>query len=284
MDSSERYLHAAVAASAVVIREYSTSFSLATRMMPRRVRDHIMSIYGLVRVADEIVDGACPTDPRAHLDALEASVEAAISDGFSANLVVHAFAATARATGFGTELTRPFFASMRADLTPAPHTPESLAAYIHGSAEVVGLMCLRAYLYGVPASSRPARSAPGAGSDYERLAPDAARLGAAFQKVNFLRDLTDDELRLGRAYLPELTQQAFDDALDDAAADLAAGRAGIARLPRDVQRGVRAAADLYGELVRRLRSAGLDGARSGRVRVPTTAKATVLARSVVAPQ
>ncbi|MET9329018.1 squalene/phytoene synthase family protein [Tsukamurella sp. NPDC003166] len=270
MDSSERYLHAAVAASAVVIREYSTSFSLAARMMPRRVRDHITSIYALVRVADEIVDGACPTDPRAHLDALEVSVEAAISEGFSANLVVHAFAATARATGFGAELTRPFFASMRADLTPVPHTPESLAAYIHGSAEVVGLMCLRAYLVGV------------APSDYDRLAPDALRLGAAFQKVNFLRDLTDDELRLGRAYLPELTQHAFDGALDDAAADLAAGRAGIAELPRDVQRGVRVAADLYGELVRRLRSAGLDGARSGRVRVPGPRKAAVLARSVVA--
>ena len=268
MDSSERYLHAAVAASAVVIREYSTSFSLAARLMPRRVRDHITSIYGLVRVADEVVDGACPTDPRAHLDELERTVERAMADGFSANLVVHAFAATARTTGFGTELTRPFFASMRADLTPAPHTAYSLAAYIHGSAEVVGLMCLRAYLVGV------------AEADYDRLAPDALRLGSAFQKANFLRDLTDDELRLGRAYLPELTQRAFDDALDDAAADLAAGRAGIARLPQDVQRGVRVAADLYAELLRRLRAAGLDGARSGRVRVPTPAKIRVVARSV----
>ena len=268
MDPSERYGRAAVSASAVVIREYSTSFSLAARLMPRRVRDHITSIYGLVRVADEVVDGACPTDPRAHLDALEAAVERAMEEGFSANLVVHAFACTARATGFGTELTGPFFASMRADLTPAPHTPESLEAYIHGSAEVVGLMCLRAYLVGV------------APSDYERLAPDALRLGAAFQKVNFLRDLTDDELRLGRAYLPALTQQAYDEALDDATADLAAGRAGIARLPGDVQRGVRVAADLYAELLRRLRAAGLDGARSGRIRVPTAAKAAVIARSL----
>lgn len=268
MDSSERYSRAAAAASAVVIREYSTSFSLAARMMPQRVREHITSIYGLVRVADEIVDGACPSDPRVHLDALEAAVERALAEGFSVDLVVHAFAATARATGFGAELTGPFFASMRADLTPAPHTPESLAEYIHGSAEVVGLMCLRAFLAGV------------APSDYERLAPDAARLGAAFQKINFLRDLTDDELRLGRAYLPELTEHAFDEALDDAAADLAAGRAGIERLPRDVQRGVRAAADLYGELLRRLRAVGLDGARSGRVRVPAVRKATVLACSL----
>ncbi|WP_019201143.1 squalene/phytoene synthase family protein [Tsukamurella sp. 1534] len=266
MDSRERYLRAAVAASAVVIREYSTSFSLAARLMPRRVRPHITSVYGLVRVADEIVDGACPTDPRAHLDALEASVERAMEEGFSADLVVHAFANTARVTGFGTELTRPFFASMRADLAPSPHTPESLAEYIHGSAEVVGLMCLRAYLLDV------------AEHDYERLAPSARRLGAAFQKVNFLRDLTDDELRLGRSYLPELTQAAFDGALDDTAADLAAGRAGIAELPRDVRRGVRAAADLYEELLRRLRSAGLDGARSGRVRVPAAAKLAAVAR------
>lgn len=266
MDSSERYLHAAVAASAVVIREYSTSFSLAARLMPRRVRGHITSIYGLVRVADEIVDGACRSDPATHLDALEATVERAIEEGFSANLVVHAFAHTARTTGFGTELTRPFFASMRADLTPAPHTEESLAQYIHGSAEVVGLMCLRAYLVDV------------APSDYERLAPGARRLGAAFQKVNFLRDLTDDEIRLGRAYLPELTQRAFDDALDDAAADLAAGRAGIPELPGDVRRGVRVAADLYAELIGRLRAAGLDGARSGRIRVPAAAKVLAVAR------
>ncbi|BDH55422.1 squalene/phytoene synthase family protein [Tsukamurella sp. PLM1] len=271
MDSSERYLHAAVAASAVVIREYSTSFSLAARLMPPRVRGHITSIYGLVRVADEVVDGACPSDPRAHLDALEQAVERAIVEGFSTDLVVHSFAHAARVTGFGTELTRPFFSSMRSDVTPAPHTEASLAQYIHGSAEVVGLMCLRAYLVG---------EAP---SDYERLAPGAARLGAAFQKVNFLRDLTDDEIRLGRAYLPELTQRAFDAALDDASADLAAGRAAIASLPRDVRRGVFVAADLYAELISRLRAAGLDGARSGRVRVPATRKATVLARSLARP-
>ncbi len=270
MDSTQRYGRAAVAASAVVIGEYSTSFSLAARLMPRRVRGHITSIYGLVRVADEIVDGACPSDPRAHLDALEEEVERAMGEGFSANLVVHAFASTARAIGFGAELTGPFFASMRADLTPAPHTEASLAQYIHGSAEVVGLMCLRAYLAGV------------APSDYERLAPDALLLGAAFQKVNFLRDLTDDELRLGRAYLPELTLDQFDAALDDAAADLAAGRAGIARLPRDVRRGVRVAADLYAELLGRLRTAGLDGARSGRVRVPAPRKAAVIGRSLAA--
>ncbi|WP_343930989.1 phytoene/squalene synthase family protein [Tsukamurella strandjordii] len=266
MDPTERYTAAAVAASAVVIRQYSTSFSMASRMMPRRVRPHITSIYGLVRVADEVVDGACAVDPRAHLDGLESATERAMQTGFSTDLVVHAFANTARTTGFGTELTRPFFASMRADLTPAPHTAESLAEYIHGSAEVVGLMCLRAYLHGV------------APSDYEALAPDARRLGAGFQKVNFLRDLTDDELRLGRAYLPELTAQAYAEALADARSDLEQARRGIDRLPRDVQRGVRAAADLYVALLHRLEAAGLDGARAGRIRVPATAKLLAVAR------
>ncbi|ADG77113.1 Squalene/phytoene synthase OS=Tsukamurella paurometabola (strain ATCC 8368 / DSM / CCUG 35730/ CIP 100753 / JCM 10117 / KCTC 9821 / NBRC 16120 / NCIMB 702349 / NCTC 13040) OX=521096 GN=Tpau_0472 PE=4 SV=1 [Tsukamurella paurometabola] len=268
MDSTERYTAAAVAASAVVIRQYSTSFSLASRMMPRRVRSHITSIYGLVRVADEVVDGACPVDPRAHLDALEVATERAIETGFSTDLVVHAFANTARATGFGTELTRPFFASMRADLTPAPHTAESLAQYIYGSAEVVGLMCLRAYLHG---------AAP---SDYEALASDAKRLGAAFQKINFLRDLTDDELRLGRAYLPELTPDAYAAALADAREDLEQARRGIARLPGDVRRGVRAAADLYSALLHRLEAAGLDGARAGRVRVPAASKLLAVVRGV----
>ncbi|GAA4398379.1 squalene/phytoene synthase family protein [Tsukamurella soli] len=268
----DRYTAAAHASSAVVIGRYSSSFSLAARLLPRRVRRDVTSIYGLVRVADEVVDGA-GSSPRAQLDALEREVEAALASGFSTNLVVHAFVDTARRTGFGAELTRPFFAAMRSDLLPAQHTVETLARYIHGSAEVVGLMCLRVYLHGV---------APG---DYAALEPGARALGSAFQKINFLRDLADDGHRLGRSYLPgagtrSLTPLEFAGYVDDAASDLAMGTASILGLPRDVRRGVYAAADVYAELLGRIAAGGLDAVRSARIRVPAARKLAVIARRV----
>ncbi len=271
-EAADRYTAVAVASAAVVIGRYSSSFSLATRLTPRRVRPDITSIYALVRVADEVVDGACP-EPAAQLDALECETETALGCGFSTNLVVHAFANTARRTGFGTELTRPFFASMRTDLTVAAHTEASLSDYIHGSAEAVGLMCLRSYLYGV------------APQDYAGLAPGACALGSAFQKINFLRDLADDEHRLGRSYLPgadpsSLTSERFAALITDAEADLRIGIANIAGLPADVRPGVYAASDVYAELLRRLAVAGVDGVRAGRIRVPAARKLVVVARHV----
>ncbi|MDF0528524.1 squalene/phytoene synthase family protein [Tsukamurella sp. 8F] len=272
----ERYTAAAHASAAVVIARYSSSFTLASRLMPRRVRRDMASVYGLVRVADEVVDGA-GSAPAAQLAALEREVEAALGYGFSTNLVVHAFADTAHRTGFGTELTRPFFASMRADLVAASHSAASLADYIHGSAEVVGLMCLRIYL------------APSAASRYDELAPGARALGSAFQKINFLRDLAYDAGRLGRSYFPDtdaetMTAEQFDVFVSDAEADLAAGRASIAGLPRDVRRGVYVAADVYGELLTRLRAAGLAGVRAERVRIPAWRKLGLAARTAAMPR
>jgi phytoene/squalene synthetase len=138
---SELYDRVAHEASAQVIRRYSTSFGLATRLLGAGVRERIEDVYALVRVADEIVDGVAE---EAHLDraaveesldAFEAETERALASGYSANLVIHAFARTARAAGFGTELTGPFFASMRADLRETVHTPESFESYVYGSAE-----------------------------------------------------------------------------------------------------------------------------------------------------
>lgn len=136
--------------ASLVIRRYSTSFGMASRLLGVGIRQPVENIYALVRVADEIVDGVAE---EAGLDRLqagrlltayEAETERALDEGYSADLVVHAFARTARAAGFGAELTKPFFASMRADLARTEHDAESFAAYVYGSAEVVGLMCLRA--------------------------------------------------------------------------------------------------------------------------------------------
>ena len=198
MSGGSLYDRCAQDAAATVITAYSTSFALACRLLGPRVRTHVRSVYALVRVADEVVDGAAeatglpaPTQ-RLLLDELEAETLAAVARGFSTNLIVHAFALAARECGIGHDLIRPFFASMRTDLTRTQHDDASHDAYVYGSAEVVGLMCLQIFV-------NAGRSTP--------LSPDptlvegARRLGAAFQDVNFLRDRADDENRLGRDYL-----------------------------------------------------------------------------------
>jgi len=261
-------------AAATVITAYSTSFALACRLLGPRVRTHVRSVYALVRVADEVVDGAAeatglpaPTQ-RLLLDELEAETLAAVARGFSTNLIVHAFALAARECGIGHDLIRPFFASMRTDLTRTQHDDASHDAYVYGSAEVVGLMCLQIFV-------NAGRSTP--------LSPDptlvegARRLGAAFQDVNFLRDRADDENRLGRDYLG--LQDGHRDriaVLDRIDADLDAAARAIADLPVDCRRAVTTAHGLFAELARRLR----DDDETVRVSVPTPVKATIAARAL----
>ncbi|WP_278236261.1 squalene/phytoene synthase family protein [Isoptericola sp. AK164] len=270
------YDDVAYRSAGVVIERYSTSFGWACRLLGPDVREHVRAVYALVRVADEIVDDmAAPltVDERAALlDDLEREVDAAVRRGRSTNLVVHAFAVTARRYGIGAELTAPFFASMRTDLTVTEHDPDSFARYVHGSAEVVGLMCLRVFTGGDDAA-------------YARLAPGAARLGAAFQKVNFLRDLADDLDDRGRAYFPGYDDD-FDDAvrdrlLDDIDADLATASAAIAELPRSSRVAVRVAHDLFAELSSRLRATPAEELRTRRVRVPDAVKGRLVLAAMV---
>lgn len=271
-----RYDLVAQRSAATVIRGYSTSFGWATRLLAEPVRTEVRCIYALVRVADEIVDDPDPalTVQQRHglLDGLEEETYAALASGRSANLVVHAFAQAARRRGIGADLIRPFFASMRADLIRSGHTEQTLTEYVYGSAEVVGLMCLRAFLAG------------DAGA-YERLAPAARSLGAAFQKVNFLRDLAADHDVLGRAYFPGLDPEHFSDAhrdelLDDIDADLALAAAAIAQLPVSSRRAVLAAHGLFAALSARLRRTPAARIRQTRIRVPDAQKAVIIARAV----
>lgn len=270
------YDRVAVEASGVVIRRYSSSFGLASRLLERGVRRHVTSIYALVRLADEVVDGVAASaglpaaEIAARLDALEREVEDAVATGYSTNLVVHAFAGTARATGFGAELTRPFFASMRTDLTATEHTPESFRQYVYGSAEVVGLMCLAAFL-----------EEPGS-ADRARLGAGARALGAAFQKVNFLRDLATDFGELGRSYFPGVRVDTFDEAqktalVDDLDLDLARAASILPDLPDNSRRAVRAAHGLFAELSRRVRATPAARLATTRVRVPGRVKLRIAA-------
>jgi phytoene/squalene synthetase len=265
------YDRTATDASAAVISAYSTSFALACRLLGARPRPHVRNVYALVRVADEVVDGPAAAagldveTQRRILDDLETETLAAIERGFSTNLVVHAFAATARETGIGAPLVRPFFASMRTDLETAQHDAASHDAYVYGSAEVVGLMCLHVFVN----AGRPHPVDP----DPE-LCDGARRLGAAFQELNFLRDLDHDAGALGRDYLGARGSRA--EVLDRIDADLAAAAAVIPSLPADCRRAVTAAHDLFGALSARLRRHS-DG--EGRVRVPDPVKATLAARA-----
>lgn len=273
------YDHVAQRSAAAVISGYSTSFAWACRLLAEPVRTGVRNVYALVRLADEIVDGPSAADrPRAArlLDALEADTYDAMACGHSTNLVVHAFALTTRSCGIGRDLVEPFFASMRTDLIVRTHDPASLDDYVYGSAEVVGLMCLRVFL-AAPDASRAA--------SYDRLAPGARRLGAAFQKVNFLRDIRADHDARGRTYFPgvdveHLTDAHRDALLDDIDADLRAASSTIEHLPRSSRVAVRAAHDLFAGLSSRLRATPAAELRRARVSVPTPAKAWILARAV----
>jgi 15-cis-phytoene synthase len=258
--------------ASIVIRRYSTSFGLASRLLGPGVRQHVENIYALVRVADEIVDGGAEEagvdtiGAGRALNELERETENAMDTGFSSNLVVHAFALTARETSFGAELTAPFFESMRMDLSAKQHDQASFERYVYGSAEVVGLMCLRAFVLGEKVDDLP------------RLETGARALGAAFQKVNFLRDLAADFETLGRSYFPDVNVETFSEEqkvrlLDDIDADLAASAAVLPDLPSSSRRAVALAQSLFAELSRRLRRTPASELVRSRVRVPNPVKA-----------
>lgn len=263
-----------------VIRRYSTSFGLASRLLEPRVRQHVENIYALVRVADEIVDGGVAEaglDQAAagrYLDEFEVETHRAMATGYSTNLVVHAFARTAREVGFGEELTVPFFHSMRMDLTDTEHDQESFETYVYGSAEVVGLMCLRAFLQDQPLSD----------DQNERMVRGARALGAAFQKVNFLRDLAADVETLGRSYFPGVRVDQFSEQekhrlLDDIDADLRVSAAVIPDLPAGSRRAVALAQSLFQELAARIRKTPAETLIHARISVPTAVKVRLLAEA-----
>lgn len=267
------YNRTAQDAASAVISAYSTSFGLACRLLGPRPRPHVRNIYALVRVADEIVDGPAEeaglsaAEAQAVLDEMESETLRAIDRGFSANLVIHAFALTARECGIGADLVRPFFTSMRTDLSTSHHDDASHDAYVYGSAEVVGLMCLQVFVNA--GSSNPVPAAPD-------LVEGARRLGAAFQDVNFLRDLDHDDAALGRDYLGLASgEHSRAEVLDRIDSDLAVAAAAVPRLPADCRRAVTVAHDLFAELSVRLRRSDPNGPR---VRVPDPIKAGIAAR------
>jgi phytoene/squalene synthetase len=285
-ESLRRFSRTAEIATTGVIRAYSTSFGLATRLLGRRHRQHIRNIYAMVRIADEIVDGVAAEaglDAGAQADALAsyiAETHRSMQTGYSSDLILHAFARTARACGIGEDLTQPFFDSMRVDIAEggsagiAAYDAEAHARYVFGSAEVVGLMCLRVFLRGTTPTDENAAV----------LEHGARQLGAAFQNVNFLRDLADDTDRLHRSYLSSA------DRLSDADRDawvatveqqLRDARASIPLLPKDARAAVRSALALFASVTKRVAKTPAADLYERRVRVPDGIKIVLALRALL---
>lgn len=269
----ELYNRTSLELSELLTRRYSTSFSMSSRLFSGTIKPHIYAIYGLVRIADEIVDTYMGDDAATLLDELERHTHDALTSGYSPNPIVHAFVITGRRYGIGMDLLAPFFASMRMDLTPKTYTDDLYDDYIYGSAEVIGLMCLRVFCDGNTAR-------------YDELSSGARALGAAYQKVNFLRDMHDDYARLGRVYFPGVDFQAFDEVQKrtiehDIEKDFVAARVAIGDLPVGARTALKMSYDYYYSLFQKLTRADPATIKAGRLRLPTSYKLLLFARRVV---
>jgi phytoene synthase len=240
-------------------RKYSTSFSLGIMALQPSIRPAIYAVYGYVRLADEIVDSFHGYDKQALLSRLKEQTEQAFNENISINPVLNAFQETVRKYRIGRCLIEQFLTSMEMDLHHAAYDAEGYKTYILGSAEVVGLMCLRIFVEGDEDA-------------YERLKPHAMKLGSAFQKVNFLRDLKDDYRILGRTYFPGVDMDRFDNdvkaAIEKEIADeFREALSGIKKLPPSSRFGVYLAYKYYLSLFRRIRSLPAEKIMNQRIRI-----------------
>jgi phytoene/squalene synthetase len=262
-----------IAMSRRLALNYSTSFSLGIRLLSKECRWAIFSIYGLVRVADEIVDTFHGYNKEQLLMDFKSQTYQAMEEGISTNPVLHAFQLAANQYGVGKELIEPFFNSMEEDLDTSSHNAQSYSEYIYGSAEVVGLMCLKVFCNGND-------------EQYNHLVPFARSLGAAFQKVNFLRDIRSDVEERGRVYFPGVDFNQFTDSdkyaiIQDVKNDFAHAYQGIVQLPVGCRLGVYTAYIYYLKLLEKIERTTAVDILESRVRIPNTQKIALLAQSFV---
>ncbi len=257
-----------------VTRTYSTSFSLATRLLGPAIRQDIYNIYGFVRLADEIVDSFHDYDKKALFDRFEKELHLALEQKISLNPILNAFQETVHNYKIDPELINTFMASMRLDLTKNVYaTTEEFNDYIYGSADVVGLMCLKVFVKGDP-------------EKYLGLKVAAMNLGSAFQKVNFLRDLKEDHDMLNRTYFPNTNLDALDEfsktrIIQEIEENFNLGYQGILQLPHDSKLGVFVAYRYYRRLLKKLQKTPATEIKNSRIRVPNLEKIGLLTRSYV---
>ena len=264
------------ACSRLTTERYSTSFSSAIRLLNPEIRTPIYNIYGLVRFADEIVDTFHDHDKETLLHEFKAETYASIDRGISLNPILHSFQMTVNRYNIDHELIEAFFRSMEFDLEKRDYDRAGYETYIYGSAEVVGLMCLYVFC-------------DGDAVEYEKLKPHARSLGAAFQKVNFLRDLRADYQDLERVYFPGVDFRAFTDDMkreieDDIERDFRHAYEGIVKLPLKARFGVYLAYKYYLSLFSKIRSIRPERIMEERIRIPNYAKAWVATKALIRTQ
>lgn len=262
--------------SRLTTTSYSTSFSLGIRSLAARYRDPIYAIYGFVRFADEIVDTFHREDARELLEEFRNDTRKAIERGISLNPILHSFQSAVNAYGIDRELIETFLRSMEMDLDQNRYDQAGYEQYILGSAEVVGLMCLRVFCEGND-------------TIYQQLKAPAMKLGSAFQKINFLRDLNADYQGLGRLYFPHLDISAFDETvkaelLADIRKDFDAGFQGIRQLPRGARLGVYVAYVYYYSLLNKISRTPSAQILQERIRIPDARKYALILQSFVRHQ
>jgi phytoene synthase len=262
------------ACSVKVTKAYSTSFSSAVKMLAPSIRQDIYNIYGFVRFADEIVDSFHDYNKEVLFEKFENELEDAIQNKISLNPILNSFQHTVNKHNISQDLIDAFMKSMKLDLVKQEYkTTEEYHEYIYGSADVVGLMCLMVFVNGDE-------------KKYEELKASAMKLGSAFQKVNFLRDLKADFECLNRTYFPntdlnKLTETSKKEIIEDIEADFKMAYEGILRLPIEAKFGVYTAYRYYKRLLTRLKTTPSTEIKNARIRVPDYQKVELLARCYV---
>lgn len=260
-----------VTASHNVTKKYSTSFYKSVSTLDQSIRSDVHAIYGMVRFADEIVDSFHDYDKKTLLEEFKQDTYKAIERGISLNTVLNAFQATVNKYGIDLDLIEQFFTSMEMDLQEVEYDQSLYEVYILGSAEVVGLMCLKIFVNGDDAL-------------YERLKPYAMKLGSAFQKINFLRDLKDDWGDLGRIYFPEvgaegLTLENKLSIEEEIEAEFLEAYKGVLQLPKTARFGVYVAYTYYYNLLKKIKAKTVKDLMSQRVRIPNYSKYLLYVKS-----
>ena len=252
---------------------YSTSFSLGIKFLSKDLQRPIYNVYGFVRFADEIVDSFHGYDKETLLKEFKRDTHLAISREVSINPILNSFQETVNKYNIPLDLIDTFLRSMEMDLDNFEHTQESYEEYILGSAEVVGLMCLKIFVRGDE-------------DEYLRLKPSAMKLGSAFQKINFLRDLQADYKELGRTYFPEVEMAEFNDSIKlqieaDIEKDFVAGYEGILQLPKNARFGTYMAYIYYYKLFKKIKDTPAHIILNNRVRIPNNKKYRLFVSSYV---
>lgn len=259
--------------SRITTRRYSTSFSLGISFLNRKIRNPIYAIYGFVRLADEIVDSFHDYDKEYLLRKFREDTYEAIEQGISLNPVLNSFQQVVNEFNIELELVEQFLHSMKMDLEERAYTLEMYEEYILGSAQVVGLMCLRVFT-------------DGNDEEYQRLKHSAMRLGSAFQKVNFLRDVKADFQNLSRSYFPDIDLSSFSNAEKqliekDIEADFNAALPGIRSLPKHARSGVYLAYIYYKELFNKIKRTAADKVMNERIRISNGHKIGLMCDSLI---